>query len=95
MLLFLVPIMMRILARWESIPQKTGVKLSLMDRFFLFQVVVRASCTLNQTAYENTLGRLSDCHIFVWYLPNIIADRLSGVSSLLADNLPKSSTFLR
>ena len=29
------------LARLEGIPQKTGVELSLMNRFFIFQVIVR------------------------------------------------------
>ena len=41
LLFMLVPIVLRILARMEGIPQKTGVELSLMDRFFLFQVIVR------------------------------------------------------
>ena len=45
-LFLLVPIVMRMLARLEGIPQKTGVELSLMDRFFLFQVIVRASCAV-------------------------------------------------
>jgi calcium permeable stress-gated cation channel len=40
LLFMLVPIFLRILARLEGIPQKTGVELSLMDRFFLFQVIV-------------------------------------------------------
>ena len=42
-LFMLVPIVLRMLARMEGIPQRTGVELSLMDRFFLFQVVVRTS----------------------------------------------------
>jgi hypothetical protein len=40
LLLLLVSVLLRILARLEGIPQKTGVELSLMDRFFLFQVIV-------------------------------------------------------
>jgi hypothetical protein len=40
LLLLLVTIFLRILARLEGIPQKTGVELSLMDRFFIFQVIV-------------------------------------------------------
>jgi calcium permeable stress-gated cation channel len=68
LLFMLVPIVMRILARLEGIPQKTGVELSLMDRFFLFQVIVRASCAvLDQIAHKSTSGRLSDPRIFVWY----------------------------
>ena len=45
-LIKMVPILLRIMARWEGIPQKTSVELSLMDRFFLFQIVVRASYAL-------------------------------------------------
>ena len=37
---------MRIMARLEGIPQKTGVELSLMDRFFMFEVIVRAYSAL-------------------------------------------------
>ncbi len=46
LLLMLVPIVLRILARLEGIPQKTGVELSLMDRFFMFQVIVRGHYTV-------------------------------------------------
>ena len=67
-LFLLVPIVMRILARLEGIPHKTGVELSLMDRFFLFQVIVRASCAvLDRIAHKSTSGRLPGRRIFVWY----------------------------
>jgi hypothetical protein len=46
LLFMLVPIVLRKLARLEGIPQKTGVELSLMDRFFLFQVIVRGHYTV-------------------------------------------------
>ena len=38
--MMLLPIVLRLFARFEGIPQKTGVELSLMTRFFIFQVVV-------------------------------------------------------
>jgi hypothetical protein len=41
----LLPIILRLLARFEGIPRKTGLELSLMTRFFIFQVVV--SCCSN------------------------------------------------
>jgi hypothetical protein len=41
-LVIVASIFLRGLARWEGIPQKTGVELSLMNRFFLFQIIVRA-----------------------------------------------------
>jgi hypothetical protein len=40
-LMMLLPIVLRLLARFEGIPKKTGLELSLMTRFFIFQVVVR------------------------------------------------------
>jgi len=42
-LFMVVPIILRMLARLEGIPTKVGVELSLMDRFFLFQVFVSTS----------------------------------------------------
>lgn len=38
--MMLLPIVLRLFARFEGIPQKTGVELSLMTRYFIFQVVV-------------------------------------------------------
>jgi hypothetical protein len=39
-LMMLLPIILRQFAVFEGIPKRTGVELSLMTRFFLFQVVV-------------------------------------------------------
>ena len=67
-LFMLVPIIMRMLARLEGIPQKTGVELSLMNRFFMFQVIVSASCAaLDQVFYKDVLERLSSRHVCVWH----------------------------
>lgn len=56
------------LARFEGIPQKTGVELSLMDRYFMFQVVVGASCAaFGQSSYKDVSERLSDCLVCVWH----------------------------
>jgi hypothetical protein len=79
LLFMLVPIVMRILARLEGIPQKTGVELSLMDRFFLFQVIVGFLIL----AFSSGI---------VASLPSLV-NNPTGVPSLLAKNLPKSSTF--
>jgi hypothetical protein len=38
-----VPIMCRILARWECTTQQTRVELSIMDWVFVFKIIVRAS----------------------------------------------------
>jgi hypothetical protein len=37
--MLLLPIVLRLLARFEGIPSRTGLELSLMDRFFGFQVI--------------------------------------------------------
>jgi len=78
-LFLLVPIIMRILARLEGIPQKTSVELSLMDRFFLFEVIVGFLVV----AFSSGI---------VASLPGLV-NHPTGVPSLLANNLPKSSTF--
>lgn len=94
-LFMLVPIIMRILARMEGIPQKTGVELSLMDRYFMFQVIVRGLVLflIKSLIKIRQLGFL-----VVTFSSGIIASlpalkNPSGVPSKLAQNLPKSSTF--
>lgn len=67
-LFMLVPIILRMLARFEGIPQKTGVELSLMNRFFMFQVIVSASCAaFGQISYKDVSERLSGRHVCVWH----------------------------
>lgn len=39
-LMMLLPIVLRLLAKFEGIPKRTGLELSLMSRYFIFQVVV-------------------------------------------------------
>lgn len=63
--MMLLPIVLRLLAQLEGIPQRTGVELSLMSRFFIFQVIVSELTVLDQ--------------LHQFRLPNIIAlflDRL-------------------
>ncbi|KAH9026750.1 DUF221-domain-containing protein [Lactarius pseudohatsudake] len=78
-LFMLVPIVLRILARLEGIPQRTGVELSLMDRFFLFQVI-------------NGFLVVSLSSGIIASLPDLV-NNPSSVPTLLAHNLPKASTF--
>jgi Calcium-dependent channel, 7TM region, putative phosphate len=68
-LLLLVPIVLRVLARLEGIPQRTGVELSVMDRFFLFQVIVCCLLSLSLiTIFSKYLTeRLPGGHSFIWY----------------------------
>ena len=39
-LMMLLPIVLRLLARFEGIPRYTGLELSLMTRYFIFQIIV-------------------------------------------------------
>ena len=66
LLFMLVPMVLRILARLEGIPQKTGVELSLMDRFFLFQVIVCVNIPVIGQFSKRVLERLPGCHPLVW-----------------------------
>ncbi|KAI0064338.1 DUF221-domain-containing protein [Artomyces pyxidatus] len=78
-LFMLLPIVLRMLARFEGIPQRTGVELSLMDRFFLFEVI---NGFLVVTLSSGIIASL----------PGLLNNPTS-VPTLLAQNLPKSSTF--
>jgi hypothetical protein len=62
----LVPTVLRVLARLEGIPQKTGVELSLMDRFFLFQVFVRGRYTIICQFSNIKSERFPRCHPLFW-----------------------------
>ena len=43
-LMMLLPIILRLLAKFEGIPKYTGLELSLMTRYFLFLFVVSLDC---------------------------------------------------
>jgi hypothetical protein len=87
---------MRMLARFEGIPQKTAVELSLMDRFFLFQVFVRASpaalVKFLTEIRQNGFLVVALCSGIISTLPFLV-NHPNGIPTRLAQNLPKSSTF--
>jgi len=62
----IVPILLRMLARLEGIPQKTGVELSLMDRFFLFQVIVSGHFTCRLSISNIKSERFPGRHPLFW-----------------------------
>jgi hypothetical protein len=55
------------LGRFEGIPQKKEVELSLMDRYFMFQVIVCGSflSPLRNTLTKDSTERLFGCHLLV------------------------------
>jgi hypothetical protein len=82
LLFMLVPIALRILARLEGIPQKTGVELSLMNRFFLFQGIVHGHYTVICQIPNIKSERFPGCH------PLLIA--ISRRDTTLLGSIPRS-----
>ncbi|KAG1790166.1 uncharacterized protein HD556DRAFT_1392969 [Suillus plorans] len=78
-LMMLLPIVLRLLGRFEGIPTRTGLELSLMTRYFIFQVI-----------HSFLIVTLSS-GIFA-ALPSILANP-SSIAGLLAQYLPQASTF--
>ncbi|TCD70733.1 hypothetical protein EIP91_002109 [Steccherinum ochraceum] len=79
LLMMVLPIILRLLARLEGIPQRTGLELSLMTRFFLFQVL-----------HSFLIVTLSSGIIAA--LPGLV-NNPGNIPSLLASQLPKASNF--
>ncbi|KAF7984711.1 hypothetical protein HWV62_13020 [Athelia sp. TMB] len=78
-LMMLLPIILRMLAKFEGIPKRTGLELSLMTRYFIFQVI-------------HSFLIMSLASGIIKALPGLISDP-SSIPSLLAQNLPQASTF--
>ncbi|TFK73459.1 DUF221-domain-containing protein [Pluteus cervinus] len=78
-LMMLLPIVLRLLAKLEGIPKRTGLELSLMTRFFIFQVV-----------HSFLIVSLSSGIMAA--LPGLLNNPTS-IPTLLAQNLPLASTF--
>ncbi|KAG2363464.1 hypothetical protein BDR07DRAFT_1331834 [Suillus spraguei] len=78
-LMMLLPIVLRLFGRFEGIPTHTGLELSLMTRYFIFQVV-----------HSFLIVTLSS-GIFA-ALPSLLSNP-SSIPGLLAQYLPQASTF--
>ncbi|EDR08235.1 uncharacterized protein LACBIDRAFT_297697 [Laccaria bicolor S238N-H82] len=78
-LMMLLPIILRLLARFEGIPKRTGLELSLMTRFFIFQVV---HSFLVVTIGSGIVASLTG-----------ILNNPTSVPTILAQQLPQASTF--
>jgi len=78
-LTLLLPIFLRLLARFEGIPQYTGLELSLMTRFFIFQVF---HSFLIVTLSSGIIASL-----------NSILNQPTSIPAILAHGLPQASTF--
>ncbi|KAJ2967127.1 hypothetical protein NUW54_g13601 [Trametes sanguinea] len=75
----LLPIVLRLLARFEGVTQRTTIELSLMTRYFLFQVI---NSFLVVTLSSGIIASLPD-----------LVNNPASIPSLLARNLPKASNF--
>ncbi|THG97592.1 hypothetical protein EW026_g4428 [Hermanssonia centrifuga] len=78
-LMMFLPIVLRMLARFEGMPTKTAVELSLMSRYFLFQVL---HSFLIVTVAAGIIAAL----------PGLI-NSPGSIPTLLAQNLPQASNF--
>ncbi|KDQ58424.1 hypothetical protein JAAARDRAFT_667496 [Jaapia argillacea MUCL 33604] len=78
-LMMLLPIVLRMLAKFEGIPKYSGVELSLMTRYFTFQLT---HSFLIVTVASGIIAAL----------PNLV-NHPAGIPSLLATHLPQASTF--
>lgn len=78
-LMMVLPIFLRFLAQFEGIPRKTGLELSLMTRYFAFQVV-----------HSFLVVTLSSGIIAA--LPGLVKNPTS-IPALLASSLPQASNF--
>ncbi|KAE8227813.1 hypothetical protein CF326_g7277 [Tilletia indica] len=79
----LLPIILRLLARLSGIPTKTGIELSLMTRFFLFQIIQ------NFLFLTIVSGSASQITGFVQSL----AENPTAFPGMIANAIPKASTF--
>lgn len=77
--MMLLPIVLRLLARFEGIPKRTGLELSLMTRYFLFLVV-----------HSFLIVTLSSGIIAA--LPGLL-NNPAGIPTTLATKLPNAGTF--
>ncbi|KAI0676509.1 DUF221-domain-containing protein [Trametes maxima] len=75
----LLPIVLRLLARFQGVTQRTTIELSLMTRYFIFQVV---NSFIVVTLSSGIIAALPD-----------IVNNPGSIPSLLAKNLPKASNF--
>ncbi|KAJ8075602.1 phosphate metabolism protein 7 [Marasmius tenuissimus] len=78
-LFMLLPIVLRMLAKFEGIPKRSGVELSLMTRYFIFLVL---HGFLIVTLASGIMSGL-----------NQLVDNPTSIPSLLAQKLPTASTF--
>ncbi|KAF9787955.1 DUF221-domain-containing protein [Thelephora terrestris] len=78
-LMALLPIILRLLARFEGIPKHTDIELSLMTRYFIFQVI---HSFLIVTLASGIIAALPQ-----------LAGNLGLAPTLLARNLPLASNF--
>ncbi|KAF4583356.1 hypothetical protein EYR38_002106 [Pleurotus pulmonarius] len=78
-LMMLLPIVLRIFARVEGIPTRSGIELSLMTRFFMFQVI---HSFLIITISSGLISAVQD-----------LANNPTSIPTILAQKLPQASIF--
>ncbi|TIA97948.1 hypothetical protein E3P94_02719 [Wallemia ichthyophaga] len=74
----LVPILFRLLSKFEGIPRSTAVELSLMHRYFLFLVFNGFLITTLSSGIISSLRQLTTADVTTY--PQILANNLPGAS---------------
>jgi hypothetical protein len=78
----LLPIVLRLFARLSGVPTRTGIELSLMDRFFLFQLINNFLFITIISGASSGIDQIVD-----------VLSNPQGLPSLLAQYIPKASIF--
>ncbi|KAI9469016.1 MAG: hypothetical protein EXX96DRAFT_590161 [Benjaminiella poitrasii] len=81
-LISLVPVIFTILSTKEGIPQRSFVELSLLHKFFFFQLIDVVLVSTLSGGFMTIVNEIND-----------LAHNPFGVIDILSSNLPKASTF--
>jgi hypothetical protein len=96
LLMIVLPIILRLLAHFEGIPSRSGLELSVMERFFGFQVIhsflVVSRIVSVYPPFPLMLYQVTLSSGLIKALPALLENPAS-VPALLAHNLPSASNF--
>lgn len=92
----LLPIVLRLFGRFQGIPTRTGLELSLMTRFFIFQVIVCICSPCNtRTSLLFLLALVLNCHFEFWdYRCAPCAPEKPKLGGVFVGLLPPSGIYL-
>lgn len=95
----LLPTILRVLVWFEGATQKTGIELSLMRRYFLFQVVVSAVLVVLNDEAVDRMSSEQNSFLVVTLSSGVVASwsellhQPASIPASLAQNIPRASNF--